>query len=65
VRALILVVEQLVLARVQKSNFKIRSSLLFLLLPLTERSFCNDSVEKIKSPVFDFGRAVDIVNGFT
>jgi hypothetical protein len=27
-----------------KSNFKIRSSLPFLLLPLTERSFCNDSV---------------------
>jgi hypothetical protein len=50
---------------VQKSNFKIRSSLLFLLLPLTERSFCNVSIEKIKSQVFDFGRTVDITNGFT
>jgi hypothetical protein len=48
---------------VQKSNFKIHSSLLFLLLPLTERSFCNDSIEKIKSQVFVFGRTVDIISG--
>jgi hypothetical protein len=48
---------------VQKSNFKIHSSLLFLLLPLTERSFCNDSIEKIKSQVFVVGRTVDIISG--
>jgi hypothetical protein len=50
---------------VQKSSFKIRSSLLCLLLPLTERSFSNDNVEKIKSQAFDFGRIVDIVSGFS
>jgi len=49
--------------QVQKSNFKIRSSLLFLLLPLTERSFCNDTIEKIKSQVFCCGRAVDNISG--
>jgi hypothetical protein len=48
---------------VQKSNFKIRSSLLFLLLPLTERSFCNDAIEKIKYQVFGCGRYVDIISG--
>jgi hypothetical protein len=48
---------------VQKSSFKIHSSLLFLLLPLTERSFCNDSIEKIKSQVFVIGRTVDIISG--
>jgi hypothetical protein len=48
---------------VQQSNFKIHSSLLFLLLPLTERSFCNDSIEKIKSQVFVVGRTVDIISG--
>jgi len=50
---------------VQKSNFKIHSSLLFLLLPLTERSFCNDTIEKIKYQVFGFGRDVDNISGFT
>jgi hypothetical protein len=48
---------------VQKSNFKIHSSLLLLLLPLTERSFWNDSIEKIKPQVFVFGRTVDIISG--
>jgi hypothetical protein len=48
---------------VQKSNFKIRGSLLFLLLPSTERSFCNDTNEKIKSQVFCCGRAVDNISG--
>jgi hypothetical protein len=48
---------------VQKSNFKIRSGLLFLLLHLTERSFCNDTIEKSKSQVFCCGRAVDNISG--
>jgi hypothetical protein len=48
---------------VQKSKFKIRSSLLVLLLPLTGRSFCNDTIEKIKSQVFCCGRAVDNISG--
>jgi hypothetical protein len=50
---------------VQKSSFKIRSSLLFLLLPLTERSFCNDTIEKIKSQVTVVGLIVDIISGHT
>jgi hypothetical protein len=50
---------------VQKTNIKIRSSLLCLLLPLTERSFCNDTIEEIKSQVFVVGRIVDIISGVT